>query len=273
MFTVATHSERWFPAFQESCRRNRLPLTVLGWGERWRGFSWRFDLYKAALAQCDPSELVMVTDAFDAVFLAGPEEIEQKFRAFNSPIVFTAEPQASDLMEWVKGTVWNRYKNRIVNGGTYLGYAGDLLKLMNSLHYKNDTDDQKLLTAHCAIIGAIVDWNGDICLHWTTWAPSTAMKTAYVSNGRLWSCPHPEKEPKQFACPIMLTSPGGGNGPLQVVRELGFDETLAPYVSSKFVLAKVPQVVWEARKPLAGLAGALTSTLALAYGLLALLLS
>ena len=56
----ATHEEGYFRALQESCKRHRMPLTVLGWGQPWRGFNWRFRLMQEALATRPPDLVVML---------------------------------------------------------------------------------------------------------------------------------------------------------------------------------------------------------------------
>ena len=40
--TVATHSDYYFPYLKESFKKNGKELTVLGYGEKWKGFNWRF---------------------------------------------------------------------------------------------------------------------------------------------------------------------------------------------------------------------------------------
>ena len=44
LVNVATHSESYFPWLQESCKRYNTNLEILGWGEKWQGYSWKFTL-------------------------------------------------------------------------------------------------------------------------------------------------------------------------------------------------------------------------------------
>ena len=44
ILSVATHDERMYDIFKESCKRNKIHLDILGWGEKWQGFAWRWDL-------------------------------------------------------------------------------------------------------------------------------------------------------------------------------------------------------------------------------------
>jgi len=40
--TVATESKYYFPYLVESCKKHGKSLEVLGKGETWKGFNWRY---------------------------------------------------------------------------------------------------------------------------------------------------------------------------------------------------------------------------------------
>jgi hypothetical protein len=40
--TVATESKYYFEYLKKSCENNGKNLEVLGYGEKWQGFAWRF---------------------------------------------------------------------------------------------------------------------------------------------------------------------------------------------------------------------------------------
>lgn len=40
--TVATESKSYFPYLVESCKRHGGQLEVLGMGEKWEGFNWKY---------------------------------------------------------------------------------------------------------------------------------------------------------------------------------------------------------------------------------------
>jgi hypothetical protein len=54
LVTVATHNDKYFPALQESCDRLGYNLVILGWGEKWQGFAWRFKLVRDYLETQPP---------------------------------------------------------------------------------------------------------------------------------------------------------------------------------------------------------------------------
>ena len=69
IITVATHSESYFPIFEESCKKNNLELIVLGFGQKWQGFSWRFKLISDYIENLPLNEVIIISDAYDVIVL------------------------------------------------------------------------------------------------------------------------------------------------------------------------------------------------------------
>lgn len=250
VLSVATHSERWFAAFVESCRRHHLELQLLGWEQAWRGFSWRFDLYKAYLAELPANEIVLITDAFDSLVLADAAEIEARFRAHGTPILYSCEPRSWRLLEGIKWLLFRTdYRGYIVNGGTYIGYAAALLEMMETLEYRDDTDDQALLTQLCARTNAAADFQCAFFLHWTDMYPSPSLSSAYARHERLFTSPD---DGKSWGCPVLLSAPGGSNPPRRLLTKLGYDEQLVPTVSMRERLQKTLLYLGYVWRPLLG---------------------
>src|SRR5947207_2162558 len=91
--TVATHSERYFPSLLASCERHNCRLVVLGWQQKWQGFSWRYNLVKDYLQSLDKNEIVCFIDAFDVIILQDANKIAEAFRRLNVPLVFSVEKE------------------------------------------------------------------------------------------------------------------------------------------------------------------------------------
>jgi len=62
--TVATHPDGYFPVLQEACKRHRLKLKVLGFGQKWLGFAWRFQLMQEFLQSIPEDEIVVFVDGY-----------------------------------------------------------------------------------------------------------------------------------------------------------------------------------------------------------------
>ena len=91
ILSVATHDERMYDIFKESCRRNKIHLDILGWGKEWKGFAWRWDLILEHLTVNDipDKELIIVTDAFDSIVCVKAAKFEKEFNKFESPMVLS----------------------------------------------------------------------------------------------------------------------------------------------------------------------------------------
>ena len=77
--TVATHAERYFDVLKESAERNNIDLVVLGWGEKWKGFTWKFNLLIDYLKSCDDNEIVLFIDGYDVFFIRSEYDIINTF--------------------------------------------------------------------------------------------------------------------------------------------------------------------------------------------------
>lgn len=158
LVTVATQSEAYFPYLLKSCARFRAQLDVLGWGQKWRGFTWRSHLLVDYLNKLDDDEIVCVIDAYDVLLLRPLDELEQAFREFHArtryEIVAGCETASSFThglhMKWLFGTCRNKY----VNAGTYVGFARALRDLVAGVLRLSEgdmaADDQQLLTLYCS---------------------------------------------------------------------------------------------------------------------------
>ncbi|MEE2960243.1 MAG: hypothetical protein VYA34_05815 [Myxococcota bacterium] len=154
-YTVATHRDPLLLRFIESAVYFDIPFKVLAFGEKWPcpvdnqpGFGWRILLMREVLKKLHKDSIVMVTDCFDVVLSASPKEIISKFKAFDCPIVFSAE-----MNVWPDPSLKPRYPEhpspfRFLNAGGYIGYVGALGELFNGLEVDVADDDQLVLSRH-----------------------------------------------------------------------------------------------------------------------------
>lgn len=90
------------------------------------------------------NELVLLTDAWDVCFLAGIDEIEQKFDSFGAQVVFGMEankwpPTQLDMVgKFPEAPTRFRY----INGGVLLGYANSILDLYHKCWRHNSDNNQ-----------------------------------------------------------------------------------------------------------------------------------
>ena len=91
IITVATHNERLFDCFLESAKQHKIPLDILGYGEEWKGISWRWTLIYNHLIDSNipDDELLLITDAFDTLILKPAEVFEERFQASKTGLLFS----------------------------------------------------------------------------------------------------------------------------------------------------------------------------------------
>lgn len=151
LVTVATHSERYFPYLLESCKRVGAKLDILGWQQPWRGFMMKYDLLKEYLSNITDDEIVCVIDAYDVILLEPLNKLEAVFRETGTRIAVALDCNPNVFYAQY---IFGKCKGFLINAGTYIGYAGDLRKMVLeicNMHNCKDKklDDQMILTSYC----------------------------------------------------------------------------------------------------------------------------
>lgn len=155
LVTVATHSQFYFPWLLESCKRYNTKIEVLGWGEKWKGFTWRFSLMIEYLKSLDPEEIVCFIDAYDVILLRPLEDIVSYFndiiKMTNKKIIMSQEIIDSGYSDYFNQIYFGKCKNNFICAGTYIGKASDILKVLTDAYQnqKDNNDDQVILTKYC----------------------------------------------------------------------------------------------------------------------------
>jgi hypothetical protein len=95
---LATHTNPYFENTLSSLTASGIFPSILGRGEKWKGWKWRLEKYldfcNVLLSQnVSKNELCIFLDAFDILCLRKDtlESFEKKFNDFNSDIVFSSE--------------------------------------------------------------------------------------------------------------------------------------------------------------------------------------
>jgi len=154
IITVATKSDGYMPLLLESCKRNNLDLVVLGWEQKWQGFTWRIKLMKEYLIEIDPEELVVFIDAYDVFNIRDEESICKQFAKFEKDIVISSEFQTSLLSDYFfKRIFGSPCRSHKINAGMYAGKASALLEFYEEVNKFSlngtEVDDQKLFMRCC----------------------------------------------------------------------------------------------------------------------------
>lgn len=154
IITVATHSECYFPYLIESCKRNGKELTVLGYGEKWQGFTWRFELMINYLKTLNTTDIVCFIDGYDVICTRNLSEIKNEFIKIKNEkkckLIIGHDKILNYLNYFVVTLYFGKCNNIHLNAGTYIGYVEDLLNVLLSVYDGNNAlDDQQILIKYC----------------------------------------------------------------------------------------------------------------------------
>lgn len=163
VFTVVTHSDGYFKSLQESCKKNKINLDILGWGETYSGHMFKTDKTIEYLRNQDPNQIVLFVDGFDSLIVDDQSTILSKFLQTRESVLFSEDFECTNrfkatIMESVYYFILKNRKKvngQRINSGMFIGYSKDLLDIFNrSLEYKNDSNqhsNQRVLQDMCEI--------------------------------------------------------------------------------------------------------------------------
>lgn len=146
--TVANYNAPLLKNFLSSAKKVGIEVDLLGWGKTYYGHGWALQLYEHYLHSLPDEDLVLFVDSFDVFFLAGREEIVEKFLAMKVPFFISTELNCApdnDLKESYP-EAHNRY--RFLNSGTYMGYVGEMKKIFQRFDHPISPfqNDQRIFT-------------------------------------------------------------------------------------------------------------------------------
>lgn len=129
----------------DSCAHFNIDMNLIGLGRPYLGNGTKIVYLCQFLRRLPADEIVCFTDAYDSFFVKPVDQLEQDFRAFNSPWVLTAEDNFYFRLTSVKMALLNRWVRwnypssqssyppyRFLNSGGFIGYAGHILRLLES---------------------------------------------------------------------------------------------------------------------------------------------
>ena len=136
--------------FIGSSKKNGIYPVILGQNDAAFSYLNKVKALREYLLNCPPEEIILFTDCWDVIILSGENEIIEKFRSFNRPVVFSTEKilmtiKRGDecLKQWPAGIMPYRW----LSSGGFIGYAEAILGILNALHavnYYDISDDQSI---------------------------------------------------------------------------------------------------------------------------------
>ncbi len=159
--TVATDPLYYYNYLKLSCKRNNNEIVTLGFGRKWRGFAWKFNLMIKYLSKLQPDDYVCFVDGYDVVCCRNLDTLIDNFIKIKNKkkckIVVGHDKiykEGKDLENHKLSYVYvnSVCKNQSLNSGTYIGLVQDVLDILKqtySIDPKDNVDDQVLLTEIC----------------------------------------------------------------------------------------------------------------------------
>lgn len=141
--TYATHGGKddRFCRAVASAIQHRVPLRILGWGEKWRGLTQKLEGSLEALRVLDEGCIVVFTDAYDVLYSDNLAGIKEKFESMGEPVLFAGEcgcwPQITRdkgrgkvcLVDYPKSPTPYKY----LNSGQWIAKKERALEIMEAL--------------------------------------------------------------------------------------------------------------------------------------------
>jgi hypothetical protein len=159
--TIATESKFYFPYLVESCKKNGKELIVLGYDKKWEGFSWKFKLMIDFLKTLNDNDIVCFIDGYDVICTRNLLELKNTFIEIRNKtkckIIVGHDKLITDSLFYyfskeIVSFYYDTCKNINLNAGTYIGYAKDLLEVLQQTYNIEPeffADDQKLIIKYC----------------------------------------------------------------------------------------------------------------------------
>jgi hypothetical protein len=150
LVTVATHSDLYFPYLKKSCLKYNSDITVLGWGQPWPGYSFKYKLMKEYLINVSDDDIVCFIDSFDVLLLRPIDELESFFRNYSEltgvKIIVAFDIKPSTIVSTINHYQFGTCHGLSLNSGTYIGFAKEIKHILNEIYSDPSLDDQLLLT-------------------------------------------------------------------------------------------------------------------------------
>ncbi|KAJ3279337.1 Multifunctional procollagen lysine hydroxylase and glycosyltransferase LH3 [Borealophlyctis nickersoniae] len=137
-----------------------IPLAVLGYKHRFRGYGYRLRMYHSYLMTLPQDTIVILSDTYDVMLQPGcsSQELLHAYHAFNSSVVFSSEVYCWPF--WPTPCPWWKFPTpppppkdrppgvresrfRYLNAGTVMGRAGALAEFIESSYVADCFDDQE----------------------------------------------------------------------------------------------------------------------------------
>lgn len=155
--TVATQNVGYLNILKESCVRYNFELVILGFGEKWGGFTWKFVKTRQQLDKYNDEDIVIFVDGYDTFILSDKDHIINNFLSLKTNILISIEKydeNRSLIQEYIHKKKYNgKCRGDDLNSGLYMGYVKYIKEFLDVLCSDKkcnvSADDQRLMVELC----------------------------------------------------------------------------------------------------------------------------
>ncbi len=149
IITYATESRGRFDSLVNN--KFNVPVTVLGWGTKWDGFTDKFKGVLKHIENKKPDDIIIFLDGFDSEIHANPEGVVDVFKSLQCNILFSMhQPVLGDTFSVLEQNVFGTCKNNaIANTGMYMGYVKNIKEMLTDALRLRCKDDQRNINTLC----------------------------------------------------------------------------------------------------------------------------
>ncbi len=148
VLTVSSREDPGLNQLLHSAKIHHFDIRVMGVGLPYSGNGHKLSYAKYYLSTLPVGDLFLFVDAFDVLFLADREVLIQKFLAFSSPFVISAEKGCHPFNHLAEQYPESPTPFRFINSGTYMGYVGFIRDLLENMGQIANGSDQGQLTTY-----------------------------------------------------------------------------------------------------------------------------
>lgn len=133
ILTVLTHHNGYSKLLESHLINNKIEYKFLGFGEKWKGWTWRMDLLKNELNNIDETKYVVaIIDSFDVIMLDDEKTLLDKYKKINKDIIISVNTIIKDSNQIVY-FLTSKLLNRLYNGGIYIGNPKKIVELYDKV--------------------------------------------------------------------------------------------------------------------------------------------
>ena len=155
-FAFATEANSGLKMLHESSLKYGIPLEYAGLNKEWSdgnkarldypGGGQKVNILKEVIRDMVDDTIVVFTDGYDVLYNEGSKKIIEKFKTFNTKVLFGAEqtcwPDENLKEQYPDSVLAMESPCKFLNSGVIIGYVGELKRITNE--DISDTDDDQL---------------------------------------------------------------------------------------------------------------------------------